>query len=118
MVDLPGSAPGPAHQVPQDGPLYRIGDGIHRSLAARQMGHSEIQAIELTRDGATANLGRIPLTRLFVDVNKASIPMDDRWQRALEEVGRGQAHPIEVTGITPEKAKLLLPLSLVKMKRL
>ena len=56
--------------------------------------------------------------QLFVDVNKASIPMDDRWQRALEEVGRGQAHPIEVTGITPEKAKLLLPLSLVKMKRL
>jgi hypothetical protein len=81
------------------------------------MGNSEIQAIELKRDGTTADLGRIPLTRLFVDVNKASILMDDRWRRVLEPIGRGQAPPIEVIGITPERAKLLLPLSLVKMKR-
>jgi hypothetical protein len=81
------------------------------------MGNSEIEATERKRDGTTADLGRIPLTRLFVDLNKASIVMDDRWLRVLEAVGRGQAPPIEVISITPERAKLLLPLSLVKMKR-
>jgi hypothetical protein len=116
MANLPGSAPGAAHQVPGHEPLFRIGEGVRRSLAARQIGKSEIAAVELKSDGSTADLGHVPLSSLFVDVNKSSIVMDQRWLDALKAVGRGAAHPIEVIAITAEKAKVLLPLARVTMK--
>jgi hypothetical protein len=86
-------------------------------MATRQMGKSDIAAVELRQDGSISDLGHVPLTSLFVNVNKSSIVMDQRWLDVFKAVGLGLAPPIEVIAITAEKAKVLLPLALVTMKR-
>ena len=81
------------------------------------MGNTQIAARELKPDGSTSDLGAVPLTSLYVDLNKSSIVMDQRWLGVFKAVGTGVAPPIEVIAITAERAKVLLPLALVTMKR-
>ena len=77
--------------LPDHEPLFRIGEGVRRSLAAREIGKSEISVVELKPDGSRSDLGHVPLASLFVDLNKSSIVIDQRWLNALNAVGRGTA---------------------------
>lgn len=107
----PGSAPGPKAGGPQ---LYRIGEGVRRSVAARQAGHTDIPA-EVS--GSPGGPTRIPLSQLLAPPGKDSIVRDPRFLSVQQGVGAGKTPPIEVTPVSPDQAasQRLVPVLQIKL---
>jgi RHS repeat-associated protein len=102
VAPAPPAAPGEAGPPTAAPPRFRIGEGVRRAVAARELGQPDIAAV----DTATRqSLGRIPLDELLSP--KAAIPRDPRFQAVLRGLGGGNPPgmqpppPIEVTRLPP-----------------
>ncbi|MFN8471148.1 MAG: SpvB/TcaC N-terminal domain-containing protein [Anaerolineae bacterium] len=93
-----GSA-APSAASPQ---YFQIGEGVRRSVAARELGQLDVEAVHAT---TRQPLGRIPLDQLLSP--KSAIVRDPRFQNVLRGVGGGNPAgtppppPIEVTPLPP-----------------
>jgi hypothetical protein len=106
-------APAPAGGSRTDMQMYRIGEGVRRSVAAREAGHSDI----LARVKGSGEPTRIPLDQLLSP--KASIARDNRFINALRGImTRDPAvPPIEVSPLGPDIPANLTPVSNVRLVR-
>jgi RHS repeat-associated protein len=92
----------PAEPTAPSGPRYRIGEGVRRSVAERELGRPDVEAIDATTGQP---LGRIPLDQLYSP--KGSIVRDPRFQSVLRGAGGGNPPgvapppPIEVYPMSP-----------------
>jgi hypothetical protein len=93
--------------------LYRVVEGVRRSVAARELGHAEI----LARVAGSITPTSIPLGRLVVEPIKAQIARDPRYLKVFSEVGRGVAPAIEVSPVVAERARHLLSIFGVNLTR-
>jgi hypothetical protein len=114
----PTSPAGPAATAepapPEGAQLYRVGEGVRRSVAAREIGNPDVTG-QVVGSGKPAT--KIPLDQLYVEPHKSQIARDQRFIDVLNGVGKGQTPPIEVVPITPERAKSLVPVGSVKLVR-
>jgi hypothetical protein len=114
----PKGTPLTGEPVGAAGPRFQIGEGVRRTVAHREVGIQDIEAIDtLTRQP----LGRIPLDQLFSP--KSSIPKDPRYLRVYRGVAGGNPPgvspppPIEVTQLPNAPATGLTPAQSVRLTR-
>ncbi len=114
LIDGAGASP----QAPTR--YFRVGEGVRRSVARRELGYTDVEAID-TKSGQP--LGPIPLEQLLS--TKPSVPGDPRFMSVLRGVGGGNPPglspppAIEVTalpaGIGPGPG--LTPIPQVRLSR-
>jgi RHS repeat-associated protein len=115
----PGTTSGSAGSGAVPRPQFRIGEGVRRSVANRELGSPDVEAIDtVTRQP----LGRIPLDQLLS--TKSSIPRDPRFLNVLRGVGGGNppgapaVPPIEVTPLPPgADTGALTPVPMIRLLR-
>ena len=109
------AAPEPVAQTSQQ---YRIGEGVRRAVAHRELGFPDVEAVH-TETGQP--LGRISLGKLLSP--KGSISRDPRFLSLLRGVGGGNppgappVPPIEVAPVPPEGGSGLTPVPQVRLLR-
>ncbi len=96
---------------------YKIGEGVRRSVAAREVGHPDIAArVKDPTSGKFSDPIRVPLDQLHVGPEKAAIPRDPRWLNIFMATGRGEAiTPIDVSPLGLGAEKALVPVLQVKL---
>ncbi|TDW96987.1 SpvB/TcaC N-terminal domain-containing protein [Dinghuibacter silviterrae] len=115
------ATPPPAPAAPS-GPQYRIGEGVRRSVATRELGGASANARVLGPSGTLGPPQQIPLSQLLSP--KPSIPRDPRFTGLLQLIGRDMQNgtntidPIEVSPITPgSDTSQLTPVLSVRLLR-
>jgi RHS repeat-associated protein len=109
----PVVSPNPAVPSSASLPLYQIGEGVRRSVAARELGNPDVLAQVM---GSKQPPIRIPLNQLLSP--KASIPRDNRYIELFKQIGKdGQSTPIDVTPVATEGGGSLTPLLNVNLTK-
>lgn len=112
-LGTPGSADPGAGSTTTSRRLYRIGEGVRRSVAARESSHTDI----LAKVAGQPDPVRVPLSDLLSP--KASIPRDPRFLNILRGVMTRDptVPPIEVSPVSPGGGQGLTPLNNVRLTR-
>ena len=117
-VAVPQAAAAPAGAAPPaaaPSPVqYRIGEGVRRSVATRELGQPDVAAQVM---GSGQPPTRIPLNQLGVTPDKSTIFRDPRFQSVLRGVGLGEAPPIEVFPVPPGGGQNLVPVPQIRLLR-
>jgi hypothetical protein len=93
-------------------PVYRIGEGVRRSVAARELGQPDVLAQVMGSGEAPSH---VPLAQLLSP--KATLPRDPRFLNVLRGVAEGATPPIEIIPIPPGSSQGLTPVLQVQLLR-